>query len=71
MVWLVWGGTALVLLGLVGIIWSLLRVTQARRAGLSDEDLRAALSKNLPINIGSLFCAMFGLIVVIVGVVLS
>ncbi len=71
MAWLVWGGAALVVAGLCGILYSLVRVTAARRAGLSDEDLRARLSKILPINIGALFCALFGLMVVIVGLILS
>ncbi|MEL6574109.1 MAG: hypothetical protein AAFQ64_20885 [Pseudomonadota bacterium] len=68
---LVWGGTALVILGLIGILYSLYRVRAARQAGLNDDALRAQLSKILPINIGGLFGAMLGLIIVIVGVILS
>ncbi|MEL6640800.1 MAG: hypothetical protein AAFP98_05740 [Pseudomonadota bacterium] len=71
MIWLVWGGTALTVLGLAGILISVLKVTAARRAGLSDEDLRTKLSKILPLNIGALFLAMLGLMMVIVGVILA
>ena len=71
MVWLVWGGVALTVMGLGGILYSVFLVTKARRAGLSDEDLRAKLSKVLPVNIGALFLAMLGLMMVIVGVILA
>ena len=71
MVWLVWGGVALTVMGLGGILYSVFLVTNARRAGLSDEYLRAKLSKVLPVNIGALFLAMLGLMMVIVGVILA
>ena len=40
-------------------------------AGLSDEDLRARVSKILPINLGALFVSMIGLMAVIIGVMLG
>ena len=42
-----------------------------RRAGLSDEDLRAAVQKVIPLNLGALLMSMFGLMLVIVGVFLA
>lgn len=71
MVWLVWGGAALTILGLVGVLLSVYFVVSARRAGLSDEALREKLSRILPLNIGALFLAVLGLMTVIVGVFLA
>ena len=68
---LVWIGAAISALGLVGIIYSIVAVAKARRAGLSDDDLRARISRILPINLGSLFLSVIGLMLVIVGVALG
>ena len=67
----VWIGAALTLVGLVGIVYSIVAVTKAKCAGLSDEDLRARVSKILPINLGALFVSMIGLMAVIIGVMLG
>ncbi len=71
MEFVVWGGTALSLLGLAGIVYSIVAVSRAKKAGLSDEDLRARVGMILPINLGALFISMIGLMAVIVGVWLS
>ena len=68
---IVWGGAALSLLGLLGLIWCILRVNKARKAGLSEDDLRAAVQAVLPWNLGSLFLSVLGLMVVIVGISLG
>jgi len=68
---LVWIGAAISALGLVGIIYSIVAVAKARRAGLYDDDLRARISRILPINLGSLFLSVIGLVMVIVGVALG
>lgn len=68
---LVWGGAAVSLVGLVGLIWSILKVNAARKANLSDEDLRAAVQKVLPLNLGALFLSVIGLMLVILGVFLG
>jgi hypothetical protein len=68
---LVWIGAAISALGLVGIIYSIVAVAKARRAGLSDDDLRARISRILPVNLGSLFLSVIGLMMVIVGVALG
>ncbi|SIT82640.1 hypothetical protein [Pontibaca methylaminivorans] len=64
-------GAALSLLGLAGLVWSILRVARARRARLSDEDLRAVLKSALPINLGALFLSVLGLMLVVIGVMLG
>jgi hypothetical protein len=68
MEWLIWLGATISLIGLLGLILSILRVNKARRAQLSDEELRAAVQKVMPLNLGSLFLSVIGLMVVILGI---
>jgi hypothetical protein len=67
---IIWIGAALSVVGLIGIIYSIIAVARAKRAGLTDEELRARVSKVLPINLGALFVSVIGLMAVIVGVLL-
>lgn len=68
---LIWGGATLSLVGLVGLIWCIIFVARARRAKLSEEDLRDKLKKALPLNLGSLFLSVIGLMLVILGIFLA
>lgn len=68
---LVWIGAGVSVLGLLGLIWSILRVARAKRAKLSDQDLRAAVQKVVPLNMGALLLSVLGLIMVMVGISLS
>ncbi|MFP7673890.1 hypothetical protein ACG74X_11115 [Marivita sp. S0852] len=68
---LIWSGAAVSLLGLIGLIYSIVRVAKVRKAGLSDDDLRAAVQSVMPINLGSLFVSVLGLMMVILGIFLS
>jgi hypothetical protein len=67
----IWVGAALSLAGLAGVIWCILKVMKARRAGLTDEQLRAVLARVLPINLGALFVSVLGLMMVVAGAILS
>lgn len=68
---LIWIGAALTLLGLVGVVWSIVLVVRARRARLEDAALRARLQSALPVNLGALLLSMLGLMLVVLGVVLD
>jgi len=68
---LVWSGAAISIIGLFGIVWSIVAVARARKAGLDDEALRARLSRILPVNLGALFLSVIGLLMVTVGVILA
>jgi alkylhydroperoxidase/carboxymuconolactone decarboxylase family protein YurZ len=46
-------------------------VAKAKRAGLSDEELREAVKRVVPINLGALFMSVIGLMMVILGVFLG
>jgi len=68
---LIWCGALISLGGLVGLVWCIVFVARARRANLPDEDLRARLQKAVPLNLGSLFLSVIGLMLVIVGIFIS
>ena len=68
---LVWGGAAVSLAGLAGLVWCILKVWRLRRAGLSDAQMRAAVQGVLPVNLGALFLSVIGLMMVVAGIMLG
>ena len=68
---LIWGGALLSLAGLVGLVWCIVFVARARRARLSEDELKAKLQRALPMNLGSLFVSVIGLVLIILGIFLS
>jgi len=68
---LIWIGAALSVLGMIGIAASIVMVARAKKAKLDDAEMRARISKILPVNMGALFVSMIGLMMVIVGIVLA
>lgn len=71
MQYLIWIGAAISVAGLGGIVYSIVAVARARRAGLDEAALRARIAKVLPINLGALFLSTLGLMMVMVGISLS
>lgn len=71
MEYLVWIGAVVSLVGLLGLVQSIRKVAKAKKSGLADEELRAAVQKVLPLNLGSLFLSVIGLMIVIVGISLG
>lgn len=69
--WLIWSGAAISLLGLVGLGWCILSVMRAKKAKLSDEEMRSVLKTVLPSNLAALFMSVIGLMMVIVGISLG
>jgi hypothetical protein len=67
----VWIGAGLSIVGLCGIVYSIVAVTRAKRANLPDEELRARISKVLPVNLGALLISVIGLMAVVIGVMLG
>ncbi|WP_299732942.1 hypothetical protein [uncultured Tateyamaria sp.] len=68
---LIWGGAALSLLGLAGLVWCIVKVWRARRAALDDAQMRDVMARVLPLNLGALFVSVIGLMLVIVGIFLQ
>ena len=71
MSWMIWGGAAVSLLGLAGLVWCILTVMRARRAKLSDDEMRARLRGVLPLNMGALLLSVIGLMMIVVGILLG
>lgn len=71
MQYLIWIGAGMAVLGVGTIVWSALQVAAARRADLSDENLKARVARMLPVNMGGLMTAVIGLMCVILGLSLS
>ena len=69
--YMIWGGASLSLIGLFGLIWCIIYVARARRANLSEEDMRTKLQKALPMNLAALFLSVIGLMLVILGIFLT
>jgi hypothetical protein len=65
---LIWIGAAVTLAGLGGLVWCILSVISARRAGLSDDALRARLQRIVVWNLGALFLSVIGLMLVVLGI---
>ena len=68
---LVWIGAAVTVAGFAGIVWTIVAVLRARRAGLDDAALRARLARLVPVNLGALALSVIGLMCVILGVSLG
>lgn len=71
MEWLVWGGAAVSLAGLAGLVWCILKVWRLRRTGLPDTEMRNAVQAVMPVNLGALFLSVTGLMMVVVGIMLG
>lgn len=69
--WLIWVGTFISIVGLAGLMLSVVKVFKLRKQGLPDEEMRVAIQKVMPLNLGSLFLSVIGLMVVMLGIFFS
>jgi len=67
---LIWIGSILSLLGLAGLLWCIKTILRAKKAAVSDEELRMSLQKVVPFNMAALFLSAIGLMLVILGIML-
>jgi hypothetical protein len=68
---IIWSGAAISLVGLLGILWCVVKVVRARSAKLPDDEMQAVLQSVLPLNLGALFLSIIGLMMVGVGIAFS
>ncbi len=68
---LVWFGAAISVAGLLGLVWCIVAITRARRANLSEEAMRGRLRQAVTVNMAAFLTSVLGLILVVVGVILS
>ena len=67
---LIWIGSILSLLGLAGLLWCIKTILRAKKAAVSDEELRVSLQRVVPFNMAALFLSAIGLMLVILGIML-
>jgi hypothetical protein len=68
---LVWIGAALSLAGVGGLIWCILLALRARRSGMEDDAMRAALQRVVVLNMAALGVSAIGLMCVVAGIILG
>ena len=68
---IVWIGAALTLAGVGMLIWCIVSVAKARRAGLDEDALKARLRNIVALNLAALGVSGLGLATVILGIVLA
>jgi hypothetical protein len=64
-------GAVVTVAGLAGLVWCILRVRGAKRAGLSDAELRRRLQSAITLNLGALMLSALGLAMVVAGLLLG
>ena len=67
---LIWIGSILSILGLIGLLWCIKTVIKGKKLANSDEELRTSLQKVVPLNMAALFLSAIGLMPVILGIML-
>lgn len=68
---LVWIGAGISLVGLLGILLSVVQVRRAKQTAKDDAELKARIQKAMPLNLGAFFVSVIGLMCVVVGVILA
>ena len=67
----IWSGAALTLVGVAGLFWCILLALRAKRSGLDEAAMKAALQRVVALNLGALALSGLGLMLVVVGVILA
>jgi hypothetical protein len=68
---LIWAGTALTVIGLLGLGYCIWRAARAKRAGLDDAAMRAELQRVVTLNLAALGVSALGLAAVVSGILLG
>lgn len=68
---MIWIGAIVSLGGVAGLLWCILLALKARRAGLTDDAMRARLQHIVTLNMIALGVSALGLMLVVAGIVLS
>lgn len=68
---LIWIGAAVTVAGVVLLLWCILSIARARKAGLPDAELRARLQRVVVLNFGALLLSAIGLMMVVIGIVIG
>jgi hypothetical protein len=68
---MVWIGAAISVAGLSGLVWCIVAIARARRAALREEEMQARLRRAVTVNMAAFMTSVLGLILIVVGVILS
>ncbi|NIY80358.1 MAG: hypothetical protein HWE33_07440 [Rhodobacteraceae bacterium] len=68
---LIWGGVALTLAGVALLGYCIMAALKAKKAGGTDEDIRARLQKVVALNLVALLISAMGLGAVTIGIILG
>lgn len=71
MEWLIWLGAAVSVVGLGGLVACIVIAIKAKRSDQAEAEVRARLQRAVVLNMGALFLSVIGLMMVVIGVVLS
>ena len=71
MTWMIWVGAAFSLAGVAGLLWCIFLALKSRRAGLTDDAMRARLQHIVTLNMIALGVSALGLMMVVAGILLS
>ncbi len=69
--WLIIPGTIISLIGIVGLVYSAVKMIRAKQQRLDDAALQARLQSAMVLNMAALFLSAIGLMVVVVGILLG
>ena len=67
----IWSGAVISLIGLAGLMVCIFRVMKAKKLMTDEHELRVVVKNILPLNLGSLFLSVLGLMAVVVGILLG
>jgi len=71
MQYLVAAGAIISVVGLVGLLICIFKAAKAKKSGGTQEEMQAMLEPLIPLNLGSLFLSIIGLICIILGITLG
>lgn len=71
MEYMIWGGAALTMVGVAGLLWCVVLGIRARRSGLPDAEMKQRLQGVVALNLGALAISALGLMAVIFGIILN
>ncbi|HBQ36875.1 MAG TPA: hypothetical protein DD729_08600 [Rhodobacteraceae bacterium] len=71
MEYLIWAGSGLSLIGVIGIFYCIALAIKAKRANLAEDEMGARLQRVVVLNMIALFISMVGLMMVVTGIFLG
>ena len=64
-------GAVISVVGIAGIILSIVKVRRAKTTSKDDDELRARIQAAMPLNLGAFLLSVIGLMCVVIGVLLG